>query len=60
MHAGDIGELDVLGALNEIAPTIAVRGNIDIRAKDLPDALTLDLVEENETLLTILLKHTLQ
>jgi uncharacterized protein len=57
IHAGDIGELDVIDALNAIAPTIAVRGNIDVRAKDLPDNLTLDLVEENETLLTILLTH---
>lgn len=47
----------MLAVLREIAPTIAVRGNIDTRAKDLPDALTLDLVEASEALLTILLTH---
>ncbi len=29
IHAGDVGKLEVLDALNEIAPVIAVRGNID-------------------------------
>jgi putative phosphoesterase len=57
LHAGDIGELDVLDALNEIAPTIAVRGNIDVRAKDLPDHFTIDLFDDDEQLLTMLLTH---
>jgi putative phosphoesterase len=29
VHAGDVGSLAVLDALREIAPTIAVRGNVD-------------------------------
>ena len=29
IHAGDIGDPNVLDALNKIAPTIAVRGNVD-------------------------------
>jgi putative phosphoesterase len=29
IHAGDIGQQDVLNALEKIAPTIAVRGNMD-------------------------------
>ncbi len=29
IHAGDIGEPDILKALEKIAPTIAVRGNMD-------------------------------
>ena len=29
VHAGDIGSLAVLDALREIAPTVAVRGNVD-------------------------------
>lgn len=29
LHAGDVGRLEVLEALREIAPTIAVRGNVD-------------------------------
>jgi len=29
IHAGDVGSLDVLDALNRIAPVTAVRGNVD-------------------------------
>ncbi len=29
VHAGDIGSLDVIEALSEIAPVVAVRGNVD-------------------------------
>ena len=40
IHAGDIGKLAVLEALEAIAPVIAVKGNIDRGewAKGLPDA----------------------
>ena len=39
LHAGDIGNQDVLETLGQIAPVIAVRGNNDKGewAKDLPD-----------------------
>ena len=38
IHAGDIGAPEVIGGLREIAPTTAVRGNIDVGwAKDYPD-----------------------
>lgn len=30
IHAGDVGKPDILDALRTIAPTIAVRGNIDL------------------------------
>jgi uncharacterized protein len=30
VHAGDVGTLAVLDALREIAPTVAVRGNVDV------------------------------
>jgi putative phosphoesterase len=30
LHAGDLGNFDFLAALNAIAPTTAIRGNIDI------------------------------
>lgn len=43
LHGGDIGDLAVLDALAEIAPVYAVRGNIDTRAHELPDVLTLDV-----------------
>lgn len=43
LHGGDIGDLAVLEMLGEIAPVYAVRGNIDTRARDLPDVLTIEL-----------------
>jgi uncharacterized protein len=45
LHAGDIGMPDVLAALREIAPVIAVRGNNDRGrwARALPEARTVKL-----------------
>ena len=60
LHAGDIGDLDVLAQLSRIAPVHAIRGNIDVHAPDLPDVLTLDLVrgaEDAQPLLRILVVH---
>lgn len=56
LHAGDIGDLGVLEDLAELAPLHAVRGNIDTRANQLPDVLTLDLVGADRTL-RLLLVH---
>jgi putative phosphoesterase len=57
LHAGDIGDLAVLAQLGEIAPVLAVRGNIDERAPDLPDALTIDVMDGDASVLTMLLMH---
>ena len=43
LHGGDIGDLEVLTTLAEIAPVFAVRGNIDAHAPGLPDVMILDL-----------------
>ena len=43
LHGGDIGDLGVLDALAEVAPVYAVRGNIDMNARELPDVLTIDV-----------------
>lgn len=56
LHAGDIGDLAVLEALGTIAPVLAVRGNIDVRA-DLPDELVIDLSGKSGAPLRILLVH---
>jgi len=56
LHAGDIGDLEVLDALATVAPVHAVRGNIDVRAQDLPDVLTIDLAGDRASL-RILLMH---
>ena len=57
LHAGDIGDLGVLTELERVAPLMAVRGNIDERANDLPDALTLDIQAGDRTVLRLLLFH---
>ncbi len=57
LHGGDIGELGVLDRLGEIAPVIAVRGNIDERAPHLPDVVTIDLRAGGESAMKILLMH---
>jgi putative phosphoesterase len=58
LHAGDIGDLEVLEPLAAIAPLHAVRGNIDTRADALPDVLTIDVTGQgNATLLRIFLTH---
>lgn len=55
LHAGDIGDLAVLDELARIAPVYAVRGNIDTRARDVPDTLVLDVASAAP--LRILLTH---
>lgn len=57
LHAGDIGDLDVLATLAKIAPTSAIRGNIDAENPATPDALTIDLVDGDAIRLRILLLH---
>ncbi len=53
VHAGDVGGPDILAALSEIAPTIAVRGNMDHGAwtRDLHE---IEVVEAGEALLYVL------
>jgi putative phosphoesterase len=55
LHAGDIGDLAVLDALARLAPVHAVRGNIDVHARDLPDVLVLAI--EGPHPLRILMTH---
>jgi hypothetical protein len=45
VHAGDVGGSHVLHELGELAPVIAVRGNVDLEpwARGLPDRRRLDL-----------------
>jgi len=57
LHAGDIGDLDVLSQLERLAPVIAVRGNIDERAPSLPDAVIVDVHADGQSALKLLLMH---
>ena len=56
LHGGDIGDLAVLEALEQVAPVHAVRGNIDGRGCALPDGLVLDL-EAGGRALRLFLTH---
>jgi len=58
LHAGDIGDPEVIDELATVAPTYTVRGNIDGRAA-FPDVLTLDLVgaSDAQRRLRIFLTH---
>jgi putative phosphoesterase len=56
LHAGDVGRSSVLDALREIAPVIAVRGNVDAADAGLPDTVILD-IERGSGRLRILMTH---
>ncbi len=45
LHAGDVGEMSILGALKEIAPVTAIRGNVDVSGgvSDLPATEAVEL-----------------
>jgi hypothetical protein len=57
LHGGDVGELSALRLLEALAPTYAVRGNIDGRPPELPDVRAIDLVDGEQTLTSLLLLH---
>jgi putative phosphoesterase len=57
LHAGDIGDLGVIEHLSSLAPVIAVRGNIDETASQLPEVVTIDLRSGGESALKLLLMH---
>lgn len=57
LHAGDIGDLGVLRQLGELGRVIAVRGNIDERANEVPDAISIELRQGDANALTLLLMH---
>ena len=57
LHAGDIGELEVLDLFREIAPVFAVRGNIDAPTQQVPDVITLEVMDGERMKLRLLLVH---
>lgn len=57
LHAGDIGDLTVLDQLAELAPTFAVRGNIDVHAPEVPDDLVLELHRGARLALRVFMTH---
>lgn len=56
LHAGDIGAASVLTDLAEIAPLIAVRGNIDAPGIA-PDSIDISIMQDDALRLRILLMH---
>ncbi len=60
LHAGDIGELDVLGPLSTLAPRfVPVVGNIDGVRADIPEARIIEIFRAGSTapVLKVLLTH---
>jgi uncharacterized protein len=57
LHAGDIGALAVLDQLAQVAPVLAVRGNIDAQTSQVPEQLTVELSSGDALRLRLLLVH---
>lgn len=57
LHGGDIGDLTVLDTLTDIAPVVAVRGNIDSPTHDLPTTMILRWTLNGVVRSTWLLTH---
>jgi putative phosphoesterase len=57
VHAGDIGDVGVLEPLRELAPLLAVRGNIDARLPGFVDSMDIDFVRGGRSVLKVLLTH---
>jgi putative phosphoesterase len=57
VHAGDIGDVAVLAPLRELAPLLAVRGNIDGRLPGFVDSMDIDFVRGGRSVLKVLLTH---
>ena len=57
LHAGDIGDLSVLDDLGQIAKVVAIRGNIDSHAAELPDTIALDLLSGERRVMRLFLMH---
>jgi uncharacterized protein len=57
LHAGDIGDLAVLDQLAQVAPVLAVRGNIDAQVSAVPEQLIIELSSGENLRLRLLLVH---
>jgi uncharacterized protein len=57
LHAGDIGDLEVLDRLAAIAPTAAVRGNIDAHDSAVPDIRTVEVRDGEERVCRLVMLH---
>jgi uncharacterized protein len=51
IHAGDVGNAAILDSLKEIAPTVAVEGNVDVKPSGLPSSA---LIEAGSALIYVL------
>jgi len=58
LHAGDIGSGDVIEGLRELAPTIAVRGNMDEPSATIPDSADITVVRDGRAIIKVLLRHS--
>ena len=57
LHAGDVGDLDLIKELEELAPTVFVRGNVDATGSAWPDSLSLHIILGEAIQVDLLLLH---
>ncbi|MGC4064440.1 MAG: metallophosphoesterase family protein [Polyangiaceae bacterium] len=57
LHAGDIGDTRVIEDLATLCPCFAVRGNIDVRSTNIPEARLFEVAGGERDLLRILMLH---
>lgn len=57
LHAGDIGDVSCLSAFQALAPTFAVRGNIDAKGQDLPEQIVFNVSLAGQSTLRIWMTH---
>ena len=57
LHAGDIGDLDLVTELEAVAPTVYVRGNTDPAGPKWPDSMSLGIKLEAGHQIDLLLVH---
>lgn len=57
LHAGDVGDLDLITELEGVSPTVFVRGNTDPSGPMWPDSIALRILLGGTTSLDLLLLH---
>ncbi len=57
LHAGDVGDRDLSGGLEEVSPTVFVRGNVDLAGPGYPDSVSIRIKLGKTFSMDILLLH---
>ena len=57
LHAGDVGDLDLITELEGVSPTVYVRGNVDPTGPMWPDSVSLHIKLDSSRQIDLLLLH---